>query len=80
MGSSSLEVSVGGGNFDFILLIISLAFTVGVIVTLILITRHVMKSKWIDSNSVGVLFFAVGLSLLLLAALWVTYLLYVGIL
>jgi hypothetical protein len=84
MASRSLDILgfAGGksGSLEFVLLILSVVFTVGVLIALVIMTKQVMKSKWIESRSVTVLFAAIGVIVFLLLALWVLYLLYVGVL
>lgn len=67
-------------DFNIVLLVLLLIATIGVFISLVIITRQVMKSRWIDSRSVKVLFFVITLSVVLLALLWWVYLLYSEIL
>ena len=71
---------LGNKDFDTILLGFSLVFTIGVLISLAIIFRQVMKSKWIDSHSVGVLIVLVLIVLVMTSIVWGSYLLYVGVL
>ncbi len=63
-------------NFTDILFIIAIVFTVGTIISLFVISRQVVKSKWIDSYAIGVLFALIIISLLAIVGVWGTYTLY----
>ncbi len=81
MSTKASELSIlGNKDFDTILLGFSLVFTIGVLISLAIISRQVMKSKWIDSNSMGVLIALILIILVMTSIVWVSYLLYVGVL
>jgi hypothetical protein len=81
MSTKASELSIlGNKDFDTILLGFSLVFTIGVLISLAIISRQVMKSKWIDSNSMGVLIALILIILVMISIVWVSYLLYVGVL
>ena len=77
MPSELSKVSGLADGFELVLLIVSIIFTVGVIVSLVIISRQVMKSKWIDSNSTKVLFGLIAISVMTIVGVWMSYLLYV---
>jgi len=77
MSSKLSEISGLADGFELVLLIISVVFTIGVLVSLFIVFRQIMKSKWIDSNSVTVLFVLVAISAVMVMGVWVSYLLYV---
>ncbi len=77
MKSNISNITGLADGFENILLGVSIVFTIGVIISLIIISRQVMKSKWIDSNSIKVLFGLIFISILAIAGSWVSYLFYI---
>ncbi len=77
MKSDILQSTGLANGFENILLGVAIVFTISVIISLLIVSRQVIKSKWIDSHSIPVLFVFILISAIAVGSAWVLYLFYI---